>query len=66
MTGIDYKRSFEKLVQQIKTETKWAVQSNMNEPCDYNRGMIFAYMSILELAEKLENNEFFEKEETLD
>ncbi len=85
---IDYKKAFEKLVEQIKTEYAWAEEaeekarsgrdcgkptlkecrnSNVNEldarlndfgRARYNRGMMFAYMSIKDLAEQLEEGKF--------
>lgn len=84
---IDYKRSFEKLVEQIKLETKWSKNQKSRsdedrlEVCDldnglkgaalsigirdygrsnFDRGMVCAYQSILELALTLEKGEFFE------
>lgn len=66
--NIDYKKSFEKLVEQIKFEHGWALDvvnagDKVTGPgsvpaITYNRGMLFAYRSILELAEKLEKGEF--------
>lgn len=53
---IDYKKSFEKLVDQIKFEYECAGDPGENRYFDM--GMRFAYGSIKELAEKLEKGEF--------
>lgn len=61
---IDYKKAFEKLVEQIKAEKDWAEEDMLDEikwqgkPDRYTRGMVFAYGSMFELAEKLENGTF--------
>lgn len=62
MEGIDYKRSFEKLVEQINFEYKWAHDKRFNNDRDphFDNGMKFAYSSIKELSDKLVKNEFFE------
>jgi len=62
MKNIDYKKAFEKLVEQVKTEHKWAQDDKyiIEWGPDYVKGMRFAYSSIEELAIKLENGEFFE------
>lgn len=52
---IDYKKSFQKLVEQIKFENGLADEELKS---DYVLGMRFAYGSILRLAEKLEKGEF--------
>ena len=60
---IDYKRSFEKLVDQIKFEHGLSKGKLIEERKDldktrFNKGMDFAYSSILGLAEMLEKGEF--------
>lgn len=65
---MDYERSFKKLVEQIRVEMGFAKEAFKNEKSDeaktnYNRGMLFAYESIEELASKLENGEFFNEED---
>ena len=70
---IDYKKSFEKLVEQIRLERKWSNEEfdklggddaeviNTLEQYNmriYYRGMRSAYRSIDELAELLEKGEF--------
>ena len=64
MANIDYKKSFEKLVKQIKLEKSWAEDFDKDKKgiSYYNKGMLFAYESILELAEKLEKGTFFEED----
>lgn len=64
MKNIDYKKAFEKLVDQIKTENNWAHDKKYEKEwgLDYCKGMRFAYDSIEELAIKLENGEFIEDE----
>lgn len=63
---IDYEKSFKKLVEQIHFEYELSIeQTNMDGNSDpfkarFNKGMVFAYGSIDELATKLENDEFFE------
>lgn len=52
---INYKKSFEKLVQQIKFEYSLA-ENGLKDA--FGQGMIFAYGSINMLAEKLEKGEF--------
>ena len=62
---IDYKKSFEKLVEQIKFENELACNDavNIGVSKQFQNGMMFAYNSIRELAEKLEKGEFeFEEE----
>lgn len=60
---IDYRKAFGKLVEQIKTEKRWAEEDKSDEikylgkPDRYTSGRIFAYRSMLELAEKLEIGE---------
>lgn len=65
---MDYKAAFEKLVSQIKLETGWAEEQLKSDSklddnygvVRYDRGMLFAYRSIGELADKLEKGEWFE------
>ena len=70
---MDYKKAFEKLVEQIETERGWAEEEladirefeivNGNDRVQYNRGMCFAYRSIAELALKMMTGKFdFEEE----
>ena len=54
---IDYERAFNKLVEQIRIERKWADEEPEDEH-RFVRGMRFAYMSIGELAEQLANDTF--------
>jgi len=69
---VNYKKAFEKLVDQIETEEKWANEQYETD-CRkgkekggmdtfaverYDRGMMFAYRSIRELAEQLKNGTF--------
>lgn len=67
---MDYKKAFEKLVEQIETEYEWA-REELSDSCEfenkervqYNRGMCFAYASIAELALKMVTGKFdFEEE----
>lgn len=60
---IDYEKSFKKLVEQIKFESKVADNECNRNMCDrYNFGAKFAYDSIKELVLKLENDEFFDED----
>lgn len=60
---IDYEKSFKKLVEQIKFESKVADnECNRNMRDRYNFGAKFAYDSIKELVLKLENDEFFDED----
>lgn len=60
--NIDYKLCFEKLCEQIDKEYEWAKADYDNQKSDlakerFNRGMMFAYGSIKELADKMRDSQ---------
>lgn len=60
---MNYEKMFKKLAEQIRQEREWceeAFKEDRNDPdkLTYDRGMRFAYNSIISLVKRLEKGEF--------